>query len=78
MIPKFQDATACFSCSRLYLINRNYPLAVGPLNYFTFQIISTFINEKIKMLPSVTSFTTQHPKVFTLIPSLTEGRAGIA
>jgi hypothetical protein len=51
-----------------------------PLNYLTFQIIiSTFINNKIKIpLSLLQAFTTYHPNVFTLALSLSEGQAGIA
>jgi hypothetical protein len=45
MVPEFQVATACFTSSLPYLNNKKYPLALGILNYSTFQIISTFINE---------------------------------
>jgi hypothetical protein len=54
------------------------PLAVGPLNYLTSQIILTFIIEKTKIPPSLSQvLTTHHPNAFTLILSLLEGRAGI-
>jgi hypothetical protein len=45
-----------------------------------FQIISTLSNESWnKILPSLSLvFTTHYPNVFTPIPSLSEGRAGIA
>jgi hypothetical protein len=50
--------------------------AVGPRNWLTFQIISTLSNELWnQILPSLSqAFTT----FFTVILSLTEGRAGIA
>jgi hypothetical protein len=45
MVPKFQVATACFSCSPHVLNSSKFtPILWRPLNYFTFQIIiSTFI-----------------------------------
>jgi hypothetical protein len=44
-----------------------------------FHIISTLSNESWnKILPSLSSFSTYHPNVFTPILSLSEGRAGIA
>jgi hypothetical protein len=42
-------------------------------------IVSTCINQKIKISLSLSfGFTIYHPNVFTLIVSVSEGRAGIA
>jgi hypothetical protein len=56
------------------------PIAVGWLIDLTFQITSTFSNNSIKQnsAPLSQAFTTHHPNVFTVILSLSEGRAGVA
>jgi hypothetical protein len=63
-LSKFIKITPCFRATKLV----------------NFQIISTLSNESWnKILPSMSqAFTTQHTNVFTLILSLSEGRAGIA
>jgi hypothetical protein len=78
MLPKFQVATACFSCSPPNVNSSKSLLAVGPGNYLTFQITPKFSNEKIKILFSLShAFAARHPNVFTQILSLLEGRVGI-
>jgi hypothetical protein len=55
------------------------PLLWRPLNYLTFQIIiSTYINQKIKITLSLKLLLLTTLTLFTLILSLSEGRAGIA
>jgi hypothetical protein len=80
MVSKFQVATACFSCSPPKVNSSELPLALGPRNYLTFQIISTFSNESWnQILPSLSqASTTHHLNVFISILSLSEGRASIA
>jgi hypothetical protein len=62
-----------------YVNSSKLPPCSRATNYLTLQIISTFSNYSWnQILPSLPqAFTTHHPNVFTLILSLSEGRAGI-
>jgi hypothetical protein len=81
MVPKFQVATACLSCSPPDLNSSKFtPLLWSPLNYLTFQIKfqhSPISKSQFRRL-CYQALTTYHPNIFTLILSLSEGRAGIA
>jgi hypothetical protein len=69
----------CKRIKKLHLNLWKLPLAVGPLNYLTLHIISTFSNNSWKQnsTVSVSSFYTHRPNVFTLILFSSGGRAGI-
>jgi hypothetical protein len=69
----------CTRRKKLHVNLWKLPLAVGPLNYLTLHIISTFSNNSWKQnsTVSVSSFYTHRPNVFTLILFSSGGRAGI-
>jgi hypothetical protein len=76
---KFQVATVCFSCSPPY-INSSKWSPCCKATKLLFKLFQHFSNDSWKQNSdvSIQSFTTHHPNVFTLIPSLSERRAGIA
>lgn len=74
MFPELQLATACFSHIPPNLDIKITPLLWKLLNYLTFQIIiSTHINQKIKILLSLLpsqALNPYNPNVFILLLSL--------